>query len=80
MGWSPSWSREDVEWSEQAGPQEVRGPGMDWALGTEGLTTKRESQRARSMGYSLQKGRSNAERRRRGEPGRRACHPGKIRG
>lgn len=33
---------------------------MDWALGT-GLTTKRESQRARSMGYSLQKGRSNAE-------------------
>ena len=32
MGWSPSWSREDVEWSEQAGPQEVRGPGMDWDM------------------------------------------------
>ena len=51
---------------------------MDWALGTEGLTTKRESQRARSMGYSLQK-EAEATQRGRGELDRRACHPGETR-
>lgn len=50
---------------------------MGWALGTEGLT-KSESQRARSMGYSLQK-EAEATQRGREEPGRGACHLRKTR-
>lgn len=43
---SLTWSREEggSGWSHQAGPEEVGVPRTGWALGTEGLTTKRLSE------------------------------------